>query len=141
VVANGENQAGRLKAFISYSRSDEAFADELMLALQDRNFEVSLDRHSICEGEAWKVRLGALIADADTVVFVLSPDSARSTVCQWEVEHAHELAKRIIPVLCRGLHDPPHAMAARSSQGPSPPCCTQLRALGVKRGDRPNVGS
>jgi roadblock/LC7 domain-containing protein len=142
VVAKGENQAGRLKTFISYSRSDEAFADELMLALQDRNFEVSLDRHSIREGEAWKERLGALIADADTVLFVLSPDSARSTVCQWEVEHAHELAKRIIPVLWRGLHEP--AIGPQPDGTPWPPgpatAPSRLAALNYVRFDAHDDG-
>jgi len=141
-VAKGGNQAGRLKAFISYSRSDEAFADELMLALQDHNFEVSLDRHSIREGEAWKERLGALIADADTVVFVLSPDSARSTVCQWEVEHAHGLAKRIIPVLWRGLHEPPLGPQPDGTPWPpSPPTAPpRLAALNYERFDAHDDG-
>jgi WD40 repeat protein len=141
-VARDEGQSGRLKAFISYSRSDEAFADELMLALQDRNFEVSLDRHSIREGEAWKERLGTLIADADTVVFVLSPDSARSTVCQWEVEYAYGLAKRIIPVLWRGLHEP--ALRSQPDGTPWPPgpatAPSRLAALNYVRFDAHDDG-
>lgn len=96
--------ASKLKVFISYSRADAKFADELVAGLEFKEeFEVTLDRHSIIEGEDWKKRLGALIADADTVVFMLSPDSAQSPICGWEVEEAHRLSKRILPVLARPL--------------------------------------
>lgn len=92
-----------LRAFISYSRADLDFADQLALALQTHAFEVTLDRHSIAGAEDWKARLGDLITAADTVVFVLSPDSATSTICAWEIEEAVRQGKRVIPVLCRPL--------------------------------------
>jgi hypothetical protein len=96
---------GKLKVFISYSRADMAFADELVGGLEMLGFEVSIDRHSIAEGEEWKARLGALIADADTVVFVISPTSVSSPICAWEVEEAHRFSKRILPVLCQPVAD------------------------------------
>jgi hypothetical protein len=37
------------------------------------------------------------------VVFALSPNSARSEICAWEVEEAERLGKRILPVICRPL--------------------------------------
>ena len=134
--------AGKFKVFISYSRVDEAFADELLLGLQDHDFEVSLDRHSIREGETWKERLDALITNAGTVVFVLSPDSAHSTVCQWEVDHAHDLGKRIIPVLWRGLNEP---LLGRQPDGKSwPPNALEaprrLAALNYVRFDKHDDG-
>ena len=94
-------ESPKLKVFISYSRKDsEAFADELAGGLEFQGgFEVSLDRHSIVEGEDWKNRLGSLIADADTMVFIISPGSAASPICQWEVDEAVRLSKRILPVL------------------------------------------
>ena len=88
-----------LKVFISYSRDDMAFADELVGGLEyDGGFEVTIDRHAIHEGEDWKVRLSALIAEADTIIFILTPKSATSPICQWEVEEAVRLSKRILPV-------------------------------------------
>jgi len=39
------------------------------------------------------------------VVFVLSPSSARSEICAWEVEEATRVGKRILPVVCRPLED------------------------------------
>src|SRR5262245_52463308 len=102
---------GKLSVFISYSRDDLAFADQLDAALGLYGFATTLDRHGISVGEEWKRRLGNLIRDADTVVFVLSTSSARSEICGWEVEEAARLGKRIIPVICHPLHDatpPPH---------------------------------
>ena len=105
----------QLKVFISYSRADSAFADQLEDGLDyDGGFEVLIDRHSISEGEDWQKRLGSLIAGCDTVVFVLSPDSAKSKVCAWEVDEAVRLSKRIIPVLWRplGAEKAPEKLAA-----------------------------
>jgi WD40 repeat protein len=93
----------KLNVFISYSRDDLRFADQLDAALGLTGFATEMDRHGISGGEAWKQRLGSLIRDADTVVFVLSPSSAASEICAWEVEEAARLGKRIIPVLCQSL--------------------------------------
>jgi hypothetical protein len=94
---------GKLRVFISYSRDDLNFADQLEAALTLCGFECLIDRHDISGGEDWKRRLGNLISEADTVVFVLSPSSARSPICDWEVEEAARLNKRILPVNCRPL--------------------------------------
>ena len=75
-MASGHETA-KFKVFVSYSRADTRFADELVAGLQfDGGFDVTIDRHSIEKGEDWRARLGALIEAADTVVFVLSPTSA-----------------------------------------------------------------
>ena len=94
-------QTDKLNVFISYSRADLVFADELFAGLEVMGFDPRLDRHAIVEGEDWKKRLGGLIADADTVVFVISPDSARSDICKWEIDEASRLSKRILPVMWR----------------------------------------
>ena len=94
---------GKLRVFISYSRDDLNFADQLDAALNACGFECLIDRHDISGGEDWKRRLGNLISEADTVVFVLSPSSAHSPICDWEVEEAARLNKRILPVNCRPL--------------------------------------
>ena len=98
-------EAGRLTVLLSYSRDDLNFADQLEAALQSHKYDVAIDRQGISGGENWKARLGGLIRDADTVIFVLSPSSAASELCKWEVEEASRLGKRIIPVPCRPLGD------------------------------------
>lgn len=93
----------KLNVFISYGRQDLGFADQLDAALRLMGYGTILDRKGISGGEDWNRRLGALIRDADTVVFVLSPASATSDVCGWEVAEAKRLGKRVIPVLCSSL--------------------------------------
>ena len=109
-------ERGKLRVFISYSRDDLKFADQLDAALDTYGFECLIDRHGISGGEDWKRRLGKLISEADTVVFVLSPDSARSEICDWEVEEAARLNKRILPIICRPLEgaNPPARLRDRN---------------------------
>src|SRR5262245_45125595 len=95
----------KLKVFISYSRKDEDFAQELLSGLQLSGFEAYLDKHDIAAGEDWEARLGRLIEAADTVVFVISPDAVASERCAWEVEHATTLKKRILPVVWRRVEE------------------------------------
>ena len=90
--------ADTLRVFISYSRSEVHFADELELFLSNSGFRPLIDRNAIDAGEAWKERLGDLILAADTVVFVLSDTSAASTICRWEAEQSERLSKRILVV-------------------------------------------
>jgi TIR domain len=112
-MAESTHQGDKLNVFISYSRGDLAFADQLDAALGLAGFETTIDRHGISPGEDWQTRLGGLIRDADTVIFVLSPSSARSKVCAWEAAEATRLGKRILPVLCRPLKsaNPPPQLA------------------------------
>ena len=115
-MVDAPREAAKLSVFISYSRDDLTFTDQLDAALGIVGFAIMLDRHGISGGEDWKRRLGNMIRDADTVVFVLSPTSAVSKICAWEVEEAERLGKRIIPVLCRPLEgaDPPPQLAERN---------------------------
>jgi hypothetical protein len=95
----------KTRVFISYSRKDMAFADKLEAALKSRNFEVLIDRQEIHAFEDWWKHIEALIGRADTVVFVLSPDSAKSEVALKEVTHAASLNKRVAPIVCRQAED------------------------------------
>jgi WD40 repeat protein len=90
----------KLKVFISYSRRDSAaFADELVAGLEVAGFAPFLDRHDIAPGEDWEARLGGLIAQSDTVVFVVSPEAVKSVRCVWEVDRTLEQSKRLLPVV------------------------------------------
>jgi len=90
----------KLKVFISYSRRDAAdFADELVAGLELAGFAPFIDRHDIKAGELWEDRLGGLIEQSDTVVFVITPEAVKSERCNWEVERALQLSKRLLPVV------------------------------------------
>jgi hypothetical protein len=106
-------ETGKLNVFISYSRDDLDFADQLDAALKLTGFDTSID-HTIAGGEEWEKRLVGLIRGADSVVFVLSPSSASSKWCNWEVKQAVEGGKRILPAVCRPLEgaSPPAELAA-----------------------------
>jgi hypothetical protein len=86
------------KVFISYSRKDMTFADRLEAELRARGFEPLIDREEIYAFEEWWKRIELLIARADTVVFVLSPDSVGSEIALKEFSFAASLNKRFAPV-------------------------------------------
>ena len=99
-----DTSTDKLKVFISYSRKDSvAFADELVLGLEAGGFVTLLDRRDIEPGEPWEARLGALIEQADTVVFVISPESAKSERCVWEINKALAASKRLLPVVYKSV--------------------------------------
>lgn len=114
-TAHPSASAEKLRVFLSYSRKDSiGFADQIVPALRTCGFDPVIDRHGIAGGEAWRERLGGLIREADTVVFALSPESAVSPVCKWEVEEAVRLSKRIIPIVALPLEGrPPPPKLAR----------------------------
>lgn len=95
--------SARLKVFVSYSRKDLAFVDELDKRLRERGVEPLIDRAEIYAFEDWWKRIEDLIVQADTIVFVLSPDAVRSEICAREVAFAAELNKRFAPVVARAV--------------------------------------
>ncbi len=99
----GRIEEPKLKVFLSYSRLDFDFAEDLLEALKTCGFEPYLDKHDIAPGEPWEDRLERLIQAADSIVFVISPDSVASPRCAWEVEKAEKLGKRVLPVVWRAV--------------------------------------
>src|SRR5580692_11364237 len=104
-VAHARDDQPKAKIFISYSRKDMAFADQLEAALKVRGFEPLIDRTEIYAFEDWWKRLQALIEQADTNVFVLSPDAVASREALKEVEYATSLNKRFAPIVCRRVDE------------------------------------
>jgi WD40 repeat protein len=87
--------------FISYSRRDQAFVRRLAAGLEDRGKDVWVDLDDILPSAPWMAEIKVAIAEADSVVVVLSPDSVASEVCGNELQHAIDLNKRLIPVVAR----------------------------------------
>jgi formylglycine-generating enzyme required for sulfatase activity len=111
-AASGE----KLKVFISYSRRDsKEFVDELAAGLELAGFAPLLDRHDIAPGEKWGLRLGGLVRQADTLVFVVSPEAVKSEYCALEVETALAEAKRVFPVVFKSVpeRDIPEELRSR----------------------------
>ena len=85
--------------FISYSRKDIAFARLLNEALEESELETWIDWQDIPPSVDWLAEVYAAIEQADTFVFLISPDSVASEVCGYEVEHAVAHNKRLVPVV------------------------------------------
>lgn len=104
-MAQAADTETRIKVFISYSRADKAFASDLVLGLAACGFAPYIDRQDIAAGEDWEKRLAGLISEADSIVYVISPDSLTSENCAQEFQQALALQKRILPVVWRPVDD------------------------------------
>lgn len=89
--------------FISYSRRNKEFVQELHGALEATNREVWVDWENIPVAVDWWQEIQLGIELADTFVFVLSPDSVASKVCGQEIEEALKHNKRLVPVVCQDV--------------------------------------
>jgi WD40 repeat protein len=85
--------------FISYAREDRAFVVLLHEALTKAGREGWGDWKDIPPTAAWKKEIEAAIEAAHSFIFVISQDSAASSVCREELEHAVRHNKRLIPVV------------------------------------------
>ncbi len=112
-VRNGIEQPQKaLKVFISYSRKDIAFVRRLADELLAQGYEPDYDQAThdpdnidsgISAEDEWWQRLQQMIAAADVMVFVISPNSAASKVCDEEIAYARGIGKRTIPVLLHAI--------------------------------------
>lgn len=87
------------RLFISYSRSDRAFADMLVKYLSEMygNENVFYDQQ-VTGGDDWWKTILTRIAECDIFIYLLSPRSVNSPYCKAEYEEAQRLQKQIIPV-------------------------------------------
>jgi WD40 repeat protein len=101
----------KTRVFLSYSRKDDAFTRRLAVALETRGYAPDFDQSrrddptnfdtGISVEDDWWDRLKDMIVAADVMVFIVSPDSAASPVCDKEIAYARNMGKRIIAILRR----------------------------------------
>lgn len=87
--------------FVSYSRKDADVAHQLIAAFKSNGLDVWVDWEDIPPAAGWLDQVLQGIEAADAFLFLISPDSIASEVCNVELEHAHKNAKRIIPIVVR----------------------------------------
>jgi hypothetical protein len=87
--------------FISYSRKDRDFVLRLHEALAKANRDAWIDWHDIPLTADFLREIHVGIEGCDKFVFVITPDSISSPICQKEIGHAAANNKRLIPVFHR----------------------------------------
>src|SRR5689334_14550930 len=86
--------------FISYSRENKDFVRRLHGALSASGTGAWVDWEDIPPSARWMDEIRRAIIDADAFLFVISPTSAASRTCAWEVSIAADNNKRVIPIVC-----------------------------------------
>jgi hypothetical protein len=85
--------------FISYSRADRAFVEQLDKALSARDKDAWTDLGDIHPSAEWKQEILHAIESASAVLLILSPQFVKSKACANETAHALEHNKRVIPIV------------------------------------------
>jgi hypothetical protein len=99
-----------MKVFISNSEADEKWAGLLRLRLPQEGFEVWNSSRDIAPGDNWLLKSGRALQEADAMIVLLSPDSAKSDWVRSEVEYAlgsPQFRDRLIPVLIKPTENIP----------------------------------
>ena len=108
-MAESEDIKGGSKTaslMISYSRKDTDFVRKLYDGLVAAGFppgkdSIWVDWEGIPLSADWMAEITKGIESANAFIFVISPDSVKSEVCQREIEIAVASNKRFIPILYR----------------------------------------
>lgn len=89
------------QVFISYSRKDLTFVEQLASDLKMAGFEVWYDFSRLRGGERWISEIQKAIKNSQCVIVVLSPDSVGSVWVEREFLLSSNLKRKIIPLLYR----------------------------------------
>lgn len=87
------------KIFVSYSRKNSEFAEQLTKELTKKGADVWFDQLSIQPGETWDGSIDRALDEADAILLILSKASVKSENVMDEVGYGLEYNKTIIPVL------------------------------------------
>lgn len=99
--AGNVQQQGRV--FISYSRKDVEFVRQLYQGLVQSGIAAWVDWKGIPPAADWWAEIEEAIRNADTFLFVITPDSLLSEICQREIVTAVNYHKRFLPILHRDI--------------------------------------
>jgi len=131
--------------FISYSRMDREFVDELIGQVENHGFDVWVDRKDIGGGKEWRAAISQAISECSFFMLVLSPNSVDSRKVTQEVSLADEQGRKIIPIRYQQC-DIPHELNLQLAglqwidfvENSHEEAMDQLfRALGEKAGSKP----
>lgn len=102
-MADPDSGDPKSKVFISYSRKDKEFVHRLNDGLVQSGVQTWVDWEGIPLSADWMAEIRTAIEGSDSILFVLSPDSAGSKYCGEELTLAIGNKKKVIPILHREL--------------------------------------
>eukprot|EP00462_Mataza_sp_D1_P001800 CAMPEP_0175097510 /NCGR_PEP_ID=MMETSP0086_2-20121207/5328_1 /TAXON_ID=136419 /ORGANISM="Unknown Unknown, Strain D1" /LENGTH=226 /DNA_ID=CAMNT_0016371031 /DNA_START=27 /DNA_END=704 /DNA_ORIENTATION=- len=99
-LAEADKSLEVCSVMISYSRKDKAFVKNIFDALAIDDREIWVDWEDMPPSNDWLEEIHKGIEQYDCFIFVLSEESIKAQVPNWEVDHAVKNGKRIIPIVC-----------------------------------------
>jgi hypothetical protein len=92
--------------FMSYSRRELGFVDDLVSKLEGEGYKVWLDYRVLIPGTPWKGQIEKGLKDADTVLLVVSRASIASEYVELEWRHFLDTNKRVILLIFEAVDIP-----------------------------------
>lgn len=92
--------------FMSYSRRELGFVDDLVKKLEGENYHVWLDYRALIPGSPWNVQIDKGLKEADTVLLVISKAAVASEYVAMEWRHFLETSKRVILLIFEAVDLP-----------------------------------
>jgi hypothetical protein len=87
------------RVFVSYSRADLIHVLSVVSALRRAGLETWIDIDNLKPGERWRNAIEAALADADAMIFCLSPLSVESAWTSIELKFALDRGVAIVPLM------------------------------------------
>lgn len=92
--------------FMSYSRRELGFVDDVVSKLEGEGYNVWLDYRVLVPGTPWKGQIDKGLNNSDTVLLVVSKASLASTYVTLEWQHFLETNKRVILLIFEAVDLP-----------------------------------
>jgi hypothetical protein len=92
--------------FISYSRRDKAFVERFLDGLKNNGYSsdnIWVDWEDIPASSDWEAEIKKGIETANSIIFILSPEWAKSGECAKELKFATEYNKRLFPIVWQNV--------------------------------------
>ncbi|MDX2214360.1 MAG: TIR domain-containing protein [Oculatellaceae cyanobacterium bins.114] len=117
-IAESRKNANNLmtEVFLSHAEEDDITTTLISKSLIRQGFTVWWSKTDIQTGVDFQEAIARGIEEADNIIYLISPASLQSKYCQWEIDYALSLNKRIIPLLIKKTEPEQIPAALRSLQ-------------------------
>ena len=101
------------QTFISYSRKDKKFVDQMQAILLEAGFKTWIDTQDIGVGTDWNEEIVGQIKKSGAFILVISSASVESPYVQFEygVSQGVKLPVPVVPVQLEKVESPPHYLS------------------------------